>query len=53
MGIGNLTELTDVDSAGVNMILLAMYQELKINSVLAQVINWSRSSVGNVTSHVD
>ena len=46
MGIGNLTELTDVDSAGVNMILMAICQELKINSVLTtQVINWSRSSV--------
>jgi dihydropteroate synthase len=46
MGIGNLTELTDVDSAGVNMILLSICQELGIRSVLTtQVINWSRSSV--------
>jgi dihydropteroate synthase-like protein len=46
MGIGNLTELTDVDSAGVNLILLAICQELGIRSVLTtQVINWSRSSV--------
>lgn len=46
MGIGNLTELTDVDSAGVNVLLLAICQELGIRSVLTtQVINWARSSV--------
>ncbi len=46
MGIGNLTELTDVDSAGVNFLLLAICQELSIRSVLTtQVINWGRSSV--------
>ena len=46
MGIGNLTELTDVDSAGVNMLLLGICQELSIRSVLTtQVINWARSSV--------
>lgn len=46
MGIGNLTELTDVDSAGVNVMLLGICQELGIRSVLTtQVINWARSSV--------
>jgi dihydropteroate synthase len=46
MGIGNLTELTDVDSAGINVLLLAFCQELEIRSVLTtQVINWARSSV--------
>lgn len=46
MGIGNLTELTDVDSAGVNMLLLGVCQELGIRSVLTtQVINWARTSV--------
>jgi dihydropteroate synthase-like protein len=46
MGIGNLTELTDVDSAGVNVMLLAICQELGIRSVLTtEVINWARSSV--------
>lgn len=46
MGIGNLTELTDVDSAGVNMLLLGMCEELGIRSVLTtEVINWARSSV--------
>lgn len=46
MGIGNLTELTDVDSAGINVLLLGFCQELKINSVLTtEVINWAKSSV--------
>ena len=46
MGVGNLTELTDVDSAGVNTILAGLCQELKIQSVLTTaVINWARSSV--------
>jgi dihydropteroate synthase-like protein len=46
MGVGNLTELTDVDSAGVNLLLLAICQELGIRSVLTtQVINWARSCV--------
>lgn len=46
MGIGNLTELTDVDSAGINVILLAICQELGVRSVLTtQVINWARSCV--------
>lgn len=46
MGIGNLTELTDVDSAGVNVLLLAICEELGIRSVLTtEVINWARSSV--------
>lgn len=46
MGIGNLTELTDVDSAGLNFLLLAICEELQIESVLTtEVINWARSSV--------
>jgi dihydropteroate synthase len=46
MGIGNLTELTDVDSAVVNTLLLALCQEWGIRSVLTtEVINWARSSV--------
>jgi dihydropteroate synthase-like protein len=46
MGVGNLTELTDVDSAGVNMMLLGLCQELGIRSVLTtEVINWCRSAV--------
>ena len=42
MGVGNLTELTDVDSAGVNTLLLGFCQELAIRSVLTTaVINWA------------
>lgn len=49
MGVGNLTELTDVDSAGVNMLLISICQELAIHSVLTtQVINWARSSVKEI-----
>src|SRR6185312_6454900 len=46
MGVGNLTELTDVDSAGVNTLLTGFCQELAVGSVLTTaVINWARSSV--------
>jgi dihydropteroate synthase len=49
MGTGNLTELTDVDSAGVNTVLLGFCQELSIRSVLTTaVINWARSSVREI-----
>jgi dihydropteroate synthase-like protein len=46
MGVGNLTELTDADSAGLNVLLLGFCQELGIRSVLTtEVINWAQSSV--------
>lgn len=46
MGIGNLTELTEVDTAGMNVLLAALCQELKIHSVLAtEVINWAQSAI--------
>jgi dihydropteroate synthase-like protein len=46
MGVGNLTELTDADSAGINVLLLGFCQELGIRSVLTtEVINWAQSSV--------
>ena len=46
MGSGNLTELTDVDSSGVNTLLAGICQELDIRSLLTTaVINWARSSV--------
>ncbi len=46
MGVGNLTELTDADSAGVNVMLLGFCQEVGIHSVLTtEVINWCRGSV--------
>ena len=49
MGVGNLTELTDVDSAGVNTLLVGFCQELAIRSVLTTaVINWARSSVREI-----
>lgn len=46
MGIGNVTELTEVDSAGINMLLAAVCEDLGIQSVLTtQVINWCRTAV--------
>jgi dihydropteroate synthase-like protein len=49
MGIGNLTELTEVDSAGVNVLLIALCQETRIQSVLTtEVINWARTSTREV-----
>jgi dihydropteroate synthase-like protein len=46
MGVGNLTELTDADSAGVNVLLAGFCQELGVRSVLTtEVINWCRSAV--------
>jgi dihydropteroate synthase-like protein len=46
MGIGNLTELTDADSVGINALLLGFCQEVGIRSVLTtQVINWAQTSV--------
>ncbi len=46
MGVGNLTELTDADSAAMNVLLLGFCQELGVRSVLTtQVINWCRSCV--------
>jgi dihydropteroate synthase-like protein len=46
MGVGNVTELTDADSAGVNVLLAGFCQEAGIRSVLTtQVANWARSSV--------
>ncbi|MDX1682490.1 MAG: DUF6513 domain-containing protein [Phycisphaeraceae bacterium] len=46
MGIGNLTEMTGVDSAGVNMLLAGFCAEQKIRSVLTtEVINWCRTAV--------
>ncbi len=46
LGVGNLTELTDVDSAGINVLLAGFCQELGIHSVLTtEVAPWCRSSV--------
>lgn len=49
MGIGNVTELTDVDSAGINTLLIGFCQELGVRSVLStEVINWARSSIREI-----
>jgi len=46
MGVGNLTELTEVDSAGVNVLLAGFCQEQGIRGVLTtQVVNWCRTAV--------
>jgi dihydropteroate synthase-like protein len=46
MGVGNLTELTGVDSVGINVLLAGFCQELGIWSVLTtEVANWCRTSV--------
>lgn len=46
MGIGNLTELTEVDSAGINFVLAALCEELRVGSILTtEVINWGRTAV--------
>lgn len=46
MGVGNLTELTDTDTAGVNVLLAGFCQEIGVRSVLTtEVINWARSAV--------
>ena len=39
MGIGNLTELTDADTTGINAILFGMISELNINAVLATSVS--------------
>jgi len=46
MGIGNLTELTEADTTGVNAVLLGFCQELGIRNVLTtEVIDWARGAV--------
>ncbi len=39
MGIGNLTELTDADTTGINALLFGMISELEINTVLATSVS--------------
>ena len=49
MGVGNVTELAEVDSAGVNLLLAAVCQELRIGSVLTtQVASWCRTAVAEL-----
>ena len=46
MGVGNLTELTEADSTGVNAVLLGLMSELKIGYALTtEVAGWARGSV--------
>lgn len=46
MGIGNITELTDADTTGVNAILMGLISELKVAAVLAvQVSPHCRTAV--------
>ena len=39
MGVGNITELTDADTTGINAILFGIITELKINAVLATSVS--------------
>jgi dihydropteroate synthase-like protein len=39
MGVGNITELTDADTTGINAILFGIVSELKINAVLATSVS--------------
>ncbi len=39
MGIGNLTELTDADTTGINAILFGIISELKLNAVLVTSVS--------------
>ncbi|MFH0916487.1 MAG: DUF6513 domain-containing protein [bacterium] len=46
MGLGNLTELTDADSTGINALMAGVITELGIDYVLTtEVISWARGSV--------
>lgn len=46
MGIGNLTELTDCDSVGVNTVLMGLVSELSVSAVLVvQVSNHCKNSI--------
>jgi len=46
MGLGNLTELTDADSTGINALMMGVITELGIDYVLTtEVISWARGAV--------
>ncbi len=46
MGVGNLTELTEADSTGVNAVLLGIMSELEVGYALTtEVIPWARGAV--------
>ena len=49
MGIGNITELTEADTTGINALLIAICQELGIRTVLTtEVIPWARGAVREI-----
>ncbi len=49
MGIGNITELTEADTTGVNALLIGFCQEVGIRNVLTtEVINWAQGAVREV-----
>ncbi|MGC8873949.1 MAG: DUF6513 domain-containing protein [Chloroflexia bacterium] len=46
IGVGNLTELTDADSTGINAVMAGIIEELGIDYVLTtEVISWARGAV--------
>jgi dihydropteroate synthase-like protein len=46
MGLGNLTELTDADSVGINAVMAGVVAELGIDYVLTtEVVSWARGAV--------
>jgi dihydropteroate synthase-like protein len=46
MGLGNLTELTEADSIGINAVMAGVLSELEIDYVLTtEVISWARGAV--------
>jgi dihydropteroate synthase-like protein len=46
MGLGNITELAEADSTGVNAVLAGIVTELRIDYVLTtEVISWARGAV--------
>jgi dihydropteroate synthase-like protein len=46
MGLGNITELTDADTTGVNAVMAGIITELGIDYVLTtEVVSWARGSV--------
>ncbi|MDE2484838.1 MAG: PTS mannitol transporter subunit IIABC [candidate division NC10 bacterium] len=46
MGVGNVTELTDADSTGINALLTGVMSELQIRYALTtEVASWARGSV--------
>jgi len=46
LGLGNLTELTDADSTGLNALMAGIATELEIDYVLTtEVISWARGAV--------